>query len=231
MRRFSVSVLARAMREARHRLAVVAAVSALALLVVPSCSSGGSTPGSTKASAASPPSPAGQTYASEAFVLPLTVTVDASLKSPPNPDSAHLLSWDAVDSSVNKVRFLVPVNLYRPGSWSVEAPPKRYLTYLQGLTSHGVKLSNVTRTTVDGHPATLMSVTSPTSFDASLGCPRIDADPADACFGIQPDQILRIAVIPVGNTTLLAWAHTSKANPDREFSAMFEKMLNTVRFR
>jgi hypothetical protein len=40
----------------------------------------------------------GQTYSSKAFVLPLTVTVDAALKSPPNPDSPNLLSWDAAAS-------------------------------------------------------------------------------------------------------------------------------------
>lgn len=100
----------------RYRLAVMAALSALTLLLLPGCSSGGSTSGPAKASTSSPSSPVGQTYASKAFVVPLTITVDASLKSPPNPDSRHLLSWDAAASSSNKVRFLVPVNLYRPGS-------------------------------------------------------------------------------------------------------------------
>jgi hypothetical protein len=162
MRRFSASVAAHAMPVTRYRLAVVAAVSAFALLVLPGCSSGGSTSGPAKASTSSPSSPVGQTYASKAFVVPLAVTVGASLKSPPNPDSRNLLSWDAAAGSSNKVRFLVPVNLYRPGSPAPEAPPKDYLAYLQGLTSQGVKLSNVTKVTVDGHPATLMSATSTT---------------------------------------------------------------------
>jgi len=217
----------------RYRLAVVAAVSAFALLVLPGCSSGGSTSGPAKASTSSPSSPVGQTYASKAFVVPLAVTVGASLKSPPNPDSRNLLSWDAAAGSSNKVRFLVPVNLYRPGSPAPEAPPKDYLAYLQGLTSQGVKLSNVTKVTVDGHPATLMSATSTTDqgFDGSLGCPKVGADQSEGCFGVQPDLILRIAVIPVGNSTLLVWARTSKASPDDAFVAMFETMLNSVRFR
>ena len=106
--------------------------------------------------------------------MPLTVMVDASLKSPPNPDSRNLLSWDAADGSGNKVRFLVPVNLYPPGNAVPEALPKDYLTYLQGLTSQGVKLSNVTKVTVDGHPATLMTATTSSgNLDGSLGCPAV----------------------------------------------------------
>jgi hypothetical protein len=54
---------------------------------------------------------------------------------------------------------------------------------------------------------------------------------SEACFGIQPEWFLRLAVIPVGKTTLLAWARTSKAHPDEAFFAMFERMLTSVRFR
>jgi len=225
----------------RYRLAVMAAVSAFALLVLPGCSSGGTTSALTKASTAPPASPssaASQTYASKTFVVPLTVTVDASLKSPPHLDSHNFLFWDAANSSYNKVRFLVPTKLYRPGSFISEAPPKDYLKYLQGLTSHGVKLSNVVKITVDGHPATLMTATSIAAgypqgfFDGTLGCPNTGADQAgDSCYGIQPDLALRISVIRVGNTTLLAWARTSKANPDKTFFAMFERMLESARFR
>ena len=223
----------------RYRLAVMAAVSAFALLVLPGCSNGGTTSALTKASPAkaSPSSASSQTYASKTFVVPLTVTVDASLESPPAFDLKTFLTWYAVNSSDNKVRFLLPVSLYRSGSTISEAPPKNYLPYLQSLTSHGVKLSNVVQTTVDGHPATLMTVTSDPAagpegfFDGDLGCPTTGADRSEGCFGIQPDVIARLAVIPVGKTTLLAWARTPKASPDEAFFAMFERMLNTVHFR
>jgi hypothetical protein len=233
MRRFPAPVLRPAMPMTRYRLAVMSALSAFTLLVMAGCSSAASTSGPAKASPSSPSSPTGQTYASKAFVVPLAVTVGTSLKSPPNPDSRNLLSWDAADGSSNKVRFLVPVNLYRPGSVNPEAPPKDYLAYLQGLTSQGVKLSNVTKVTVDGHPATLMSATSTTDqgFDGSLGCPKAGADQAEGCYGVQPDLILRIAVIPVGNSTLLAWARTSKASPNEAFVTTFETMLKSVQFR
>jgi hypothetical protein len=223
----------------RYRLAVMAAVSAFALLVLPGCSNGGTTSALTKASPAkaSPSSATSQTYSSKTFVVPLTITADASLKSPPHLDSRNLLFWDAANSSYNKVRFLVPTKLYRPGSFISEAPPKDYLKYLQGLTSHGVKLSNVVKITVDGHPATLMTATSSAAgypqgfFDGTLGCPNTGADQAEGCYGIQPEIVARLAVIPVGDTTLLAWARTSKAHPDEAFFAMFERMLNSVRFR
>ena len=237
MRRFSVSAPARAMPTARLRLAVLAALGASTLLVLPGCGSAATTPAAAKASTASPPKPASQTYASKTFVLPLTITVGASLKSPPHLDSRNLLYWDAADSSGDKVRFLVPANLYRPGSARPETVPRDYLTYLQGLTSQGVKLSNMVKTTVDGHPATLMNATSTADagsdgfFDGTLGCPATGADQAEGCYGIQPDFALRLSVIRVGNTTLLAWARTSKANPDETFFAMFEGMLKSVRFR
>jgi len=218
----------------RIRLNLVAGVAAAALALTACGAAAGTSGGTQKDHAASPSSPTGQTYASKAFVVPLTVTVDASLKSPPNPDSRNLLSWDAAHDSSGKVRFLVPVNLYRPGSSAPEAPPRDYLAYLQGLTSQGVKYSDVTKITVDGHPATLMSVSSTgaRNLDGSLGCPTVGADQGEGCFGFQPDLSMRIAVIPVGNSTLLAWARTSKDSPDTAaFFAMFGTMLKSVRFR
>ena len=211
MRRLALafSILRPAVSMTRYRIAVAASLSAFTLLVMAGCSSAASTSAPAKAS---PSSPAGQTYASKAFVVPLTVTVDASLKSPPDPDSRNLLSWDAAHDPSGKVRFLVPVNLYRPGSSAPEAPPKDYLAYLQELTIYGVKYSDVTKITVDGHPATLMSVTSTNDsglLDGSLGCPTVGADQGEGCFGFQPDLSIRIAVIPVGNSTLLAWARTT----------------------
>jgi hypothetical protein len=127
----------------RYRLAVAAFLSALTLLVMAGCSGAASTSASANASPAeaSPSSPTGQTYASKAFIVPLTVTVNPQLISPPNPDSRNLLSWDPADGTDNRVRFLVPVNVYRPGSSAPEAPPKDYVAYLRGLTSQGVKLS------------------------------------------------------------------------------------------
>jgi hypothetical protein len=220
----------------RGRLAVIAAGSTLALLAAAGCSSGGSTAALARASTAPPASMASHTYASKYFRPPLTVTVDASLKSPPVTDFTTFLTWDAVGSSDNKVRFLVPTNVYRPGSFVSQAAPKDYLRWLQGLTRHGVKLSNVVKITVDGHPATLMTATTTAAhsqefFAGTLGCPDPADDQIESCYGIPQVYLARLAVIPVGKTTLLAWARTSKAHPDEAFFAMFERMLNSVRFR
>jgi hypothetical protein len=221
----------------RIRINLVAGAAAAALALTACGAAAGTSGGTPKDHAASPSSPTGQTYATKNFMLPLTITVDASLLSPPAFDLKTFLTWYAAQSSDNKVRFLVPTNVYRPGSTISKAPPKNYLTYLQGLTSHGVTLSHVVKTTVDGHPATLMTATSDSAagpdgfFDGTLGCPNIGADQSEGCYGIQPDVVARLAVIPVGHTTLLAWARTSKASPDEAFFAMFERMLKSVRFR
>jgi hypothetical protein len=94
---------------------------------------------------------------------------------------------------------------------------------------------DVTKITVDGHPCD--------ADDHDRGAwarrvlrrfswlPNIGADQGQGCFGIQPDLLLRLAVIPIDKTTLLIWASTSKASPDEAFFAMFEKMLKSVRFR
>lgn len=222
-----------------HRRTVIVTLCGLALLAVSGCGGGDEKSTSTTASTAPAASAAGQTYSSKAFVVPLTVTVDAALKSPPNPDSPNLLSWDAAASdATNAVRFLVPVVVYSPGSSTPEAPPKDYLNYLQGQTKDGAEITEETKITVDGHPATLMNVTRtidashPEGFlDGSLGCPERNADRAEGCFGPQPDLLLRLAVIDVGETTLLTWARMNKDNPDPAFVAMFEQMLTTVRFR
>jgi len=109
----------------RYQLAVVAAVSAFALLVLPGCSGGGSTSGPAKASASSPSSPAGQTYASKAFAVPLTITVPASFKAQPNSDTSTFLTWfTGSEARYHKVRFLLPVSLYRQGQTAPEKPPK-----------------------------------------------------------------------------------------------------------
>jgi hypothetical protein len=145
---------------ATRRRAVLAVLCAVAIAAVSGCGGGGGTAISTPTtSATAMSSPGGETYASEAFVLPLTITVDPALKTPPSLDSRNLLSWDAAASNDNKVRFLVPVELYRPGSSKPEAPPEDYLTYLRGFTKANAQMSNLDKVTIDGRAATLIDLT------------------------------------------------------------------------
>ena len=238
MRRFSASVVARAMPVTRYRLAVVAAVSAFALLAVGGCSSDGSTSGPAKASASSPSSPVGQTYASKAFAVPLTITVPASFfKAQPNSDTKTFLTWCTgceSEARFHKVRFLLPDSLYRPGQTAPETPPKDYVAYLRGLSGQGVTLADEKRITVDGHSATLMTVTTEHALDGSIGCPQIGGSPdaAGDCYGFQPEGAFRIAVIDVSGRTLVTWAFINKgASDESAFFAEYEAMLKSVQFR
>jgi hypothetical protein len=173
----------------------------------------------------------GQKYTSTTFILPLTVTVHASLASPPSTESRHLLSWDAVDSATNKVRFLAPVAVYRPPGQTPTAVPKDYVAYLRELTQRGAHVDDVTTTTVDGRPATLLTVTSDADLNGSLGCPETNSDQENDCFGVQTDLVLRMAVVDVDGTTFLAWARQGKDHPDAAFTRNFEGMLKTLHFQ
>jgi hypothetical protein len=211
-----------------YRRTVLVTLCAVALLAVSGCGSGGTT------SSASPPTTtaASQTYSSKAFSVPLTVTVDPALKSPPKRDSPHFLTWLASESQ-NAVRFLVPVVVFSAGKETPQAPPKDYLKYLMAQAKGGAVFSNVTKTTVDGHPATLMDATTngPEGvLSGLLGCPERVSNKHKDCFGLQPGYVLRLAVIDVGDTTLLTWT-TAQGAPDEEFFAMFEHMLQSVQFR
>jgi hypothetical protein len=145
----------------------------------------------------------------------------------------HLL--DLVRSLLrNKVRFLLPVALYRPGQSAPGTPPKDYVTYLRGLSSQGATLADEKKITVDGHSATLMTGTTEHGLDGSIGCPQTQGvpDAGGDCYGLQPDVALRIAVIDVSGRTLLAWARTNKGASDASaFFAEFEAMLQSIKFR
>jgi hypothetical protein len=219
----------------RYRLAVMAAVSALALLVLPGCSSGGSTSGPAKASTSSPSSPVGQTYTSKAFAVPLTITMPASFKAQPNSDTNTFLTWfTGSEARYHKVRFLLPVALYRPGQTAPEKPPKDYLTYLRGLSGQGLTLADEKKITVDGRSATLMTETAEQDLDGSIGCPQTQGvpDAGGDCFGPGPAAAIRIAVIDVSGRTLVAWAGINTgASDESAFFAEFEAMLKSVQFR
>jgi len=214
-------------------------LAALALLAVGGCSSGANASAPAKASASSPSLPAGPTYASKAFAVPLTITVPASyFKAQPNEDTSTFLTWHTgsteLEGKFHRVRFLLPVALYPPGQTTPQTPPKDYLTYLRGLSRQGVTLADEKKITVDGHRATLMTVTTKRGLPGSTGCPQTQGPPdaLEDCYGYQPEGQVRIAVIDVSGRTLLAWATINTGNPDESaFFAEFEAMLNSVRFR
>jgi hypothetical protein len=194
-------------------------------------------PSSTPASASpSASEPVGKRYTSTSFAVPLTVIVEPLLKSPPFADTTNFLTWHAAADANEKIRFLIPVEVYSPQVGGPRPPPTNYLAYLQRQASYGATFSDVSTITVDGHAATLMTATTSESLNGSLGCPIIgvnnpEHDGVGECFGLQPDVILRIAVFDMGSgTTLVAWARTGIEAPDDEFNAMFERMLANLQF-
>jgi hypothetical protein len=188
--------------------------------------------------AATASEPVGHRYATTSFAVALAVSVDDSLKPSPTIDSHGLLSWDSAANADDKIRFLVPAKVYAPGASEPMTPPDDYAAYLSGLSKFGARLTDVTTVTIGGRTATESTATSadpPHSsggyWDGTLGCPSPESTNVDDCFGIQPEYLLRLAVLDVSGTPLLAWARVPTGSPDPHFFAVFDAMLASVAFR
>jgi hypothetical protein len=175
----------------------------------------------------------GASYSTKAFILPFDVTVPEPLPAEATTDTAHFVTWETASEADPAVRFLVPVNVYVPGETEATPPPADYLSYLLGQSEDGATFSDQTETTVDGYPATLVTATVAESLDGSLGCPA-EGVAAEDCYGLQPDLTLRMAVIDVDGTTLVAWlrhAGTEETGDAPTEFAAFEAMLASISFR
>ena len=175
----------------------------------------------------------GSSYSTQAFIVPFDVTVPDLFPTEATTDTANFVTWETATASDPAVRFLVPVDVYVPGETEATPPPADYLTYLLGQSEDGATFSDQSETTVDGMPATLVTVTVKDSLDGSLGCPAEDVV-AEECYGLQPDLTLRMAVIDAGDSTLLAWlrhAGTEETGDATGEFAAFEDMLASVSFR
>ena len=192
---------------------------------------GGGSDSSTAGTPATPASTPATTYASKLFVVPFDATPPAWLSTTPPVELPNFVTWETKDAT-RAVRFLVPVKLYRPGSTATSAVPKDYLAYLLGQAKQGGRFTDLVKTSVGGRPATILTATTSTQLEGSLGCPKAGMGAGD-CYGLQPDLVLRIAVVEVGDKTLLAWLRTSRSATVQDratASASFEQMLASVRF-
>lgn len=170
------------------------------------------------------------TYASTSFVIPFDVTPPPWLTGRPHIEQPNFVTWEAPD--LPAVRFLVPVNLYRPGETTPTDVPGDYLSYLRQQESHGAHLRDQRTITVGGQPATLVTATTDAALDGSLGCPT-PATTAPRCFGLQPELSLRLAVATVHGRTLLVWLRmpaTATAAETQSRRRAFESMLMGMRF-
>ena len=183
-----------------------------AALVLGAC--GGDSKDAEAVGASSTAASPGGTYSTQAFILPFDVTVPDLFPTEATTDTANFVTWETGTEGYPAVRFLLPVDVYVPGETQATPPPADYLTYLLGQSEVGATFSDRSETTVDGMPATLVTVTVDHALDGSLGCPAEGIE-ADECFGLQPDVTLRMAVIDAGDSTLLAWLRHAGTAEDR----------------
>lgn len=186
-----------------------------------------SSPGDPVAQVADPAS----TYASRTFAVPFDITPSDWLPTEPSVDQPTFVTWETSDAS-RAVRVLAPVSLYAPESTAETQLPADYLAYLLSQADEGAALTDMTETTVGGRPATIVTVTADTALDGSLGCPRLGMTAQD-CYGIQPDFILRIAVVEAGGGPLLIWLRSSRDAAADDLAAdtrSFEEMLASLTF-
>jgi len=180
--------------------------------------------------AAATSTPASGSYRTSQFAIPFEVVVPSYVEPASVEESANFVTWLSIDEAL-AIRFLHPVVVYRPGSTTTSSVPTDYLTYLLSQTDHGATFDRRTDTTIDGHQATILTVTTAKSIDGSLGCPDTGIS-ADECFGIQPEYAMRLAVVTTERGPLLIWlrsaAHLSAdvaAEPER-----FEQLLAGLHF-
>jgi hypothetical protein len=179
----------------------------------------------------------GSSFASKSFVVPFSVTVPDAVKSPPAEDATNVVSWAGAANPDNKIRFLAPVEVYRPNSSTPEPLPTDFVAFVQALTNDTAEINDVSDTTVGGKPAKLMSVSRfedanrPSGYlDGTLGCPAKGADREYGCFGPQNDLMFRLAIVYVDDQLLLLWARGPKSPVDTAWNKTFEQMLSTVQF-
>jgi hypothetical protein len=184
-----------------------------------------------RASADSSPAPASPaTFHSETFSVPFDVDVPAWLPAEPSVEETRFVTWEST-SEDRKVRVLLPISVYRPGDTYTTPPPVDYLTYLREQAASGAEFTDETAVEVAGRSATLVTAGTDRAIDGSLGCPA-DGMTATDCFGLQPDLLLRLAVVPLDAGTLLIWARGVLGDPgiDEQF-ADFDEMLTSLELR
>jgi hypothetical protein len=173
--------------------------------------------------------PENNRYSTKTFNRPFDITLPKWAQSAtPDVEEPNFVTWEAPDVD-RAVRFLIPVNVYPPDGSGAIPSPDDYLAYLLGQTDHGAHFADMSKTTVGGLPATILTASTDSSLDGSIGCPAEHIEAAD-CFGLQPDLVLRLAVVDTGDKPLLIWLRNNTVNQTTEVDS-FEQMLTTVQFK
>ncbi len=216
------------MSTSRRSRATVSVAVALLASSVAACGATQSSSGRAAATAGTSAASPG-TYASTSFVVPFDVTPPSWLAAQPQIEQSRFVTWEGTGQPA--VRVMAPADLYRPGETTTSDVPSDYVSYLLGQAKNGGHFADQTTETVAGQPATVVTATTDTSLDGSLGCPTPSTAASD-CFGLQPDLALRIAVLKVHDEVLLIWLRMDgKTLPTqgKEQVKRFEDMLATLR--
>lgn len=214
------------------RRGVVAAFATALAALLCSCSAG-SVPSMSPPPAAtiSPTAtPSRSLYTSTSFEIPFDIAPPDWLDPSPTLEQATFVTWQQTGAPA--VRILAPQSVYRPGDSKDTAVPQDYVAYLLAQTGAGAHFDGQRAVTIDGHPGTVLTATTTKSLDGSLGCP-VKRMLAAACFGLQPEYTLRLAVTQVDGRTLLLWLRTPagmSADEVSRYRASFEAMLAGLRF-
>lgn len=215
------------------RAAAVLATALVSCAVLTAC--GSNEPTTTPGDRGSAPAPPEATsFATQHLGVPLDLRLPDWVDPKAEQDTAHFVTFHGKDSDL-AVRVLLPADVFFPGSTTrgpVPADYEDYVAYLQGQEKDGAHLDDRTTTTVDGHDTTVMTATSDRELNGSLGC-QSDTTPADECFGLQPEYLLRIAVVDTDHGPLLIWLRDSSDVPDaerRKDSSRLDDLLAGVRF-
>ncbi len=225
----------------------LALVSTLAVVLTACATSTGlpaSGPSTTSGPSATtdPSTPAAplETFASSGFVQPFSATLPAWASSiaPTTALTHRLITWEqapcpnaCTDGTDSKLRVLAPRSVVKPNAdASVPMPDfADYLTYLKTLERSGaIVVSDRATVTVDGHPATVLTVTAPSTLEGAMAC-ELAAPATNGCWGFIAAFRLRLAVIDVGKHPLLVWARTNEsstqtAGSDADLNAMLTSM-------
>jgi hypothetical protein len=170
------------------------------------------------------------TYSSDGFAVPFTVTVSALVAPDPIDPGHEQVTWESEANSNDRIRLVAPVRVFPPGSDTAIDPPTDYAAYLTGLADAGVDIADQSTVSVDGQDVPMFTVTGTEDINGSIGCTANVEKDEDDCFGIHPEYLLRVAVIPVDDVTVLAWARTDATEPNLDLVSSFESMLGTLHF-
>ncbi len=186
-----------------------------------------------KAGGAPSPTPTPARYATTTFIVPLEVTAPSWLGPTEVTDDAHFLTWVPTAGRRPAVRFLVPLSVYPPGSHSAGPVPDDYRGYLLGLEKHGAHFADQSRIDIDGHSATLLTLTADNQHNGAIGC-SVEHQPAGECAGLQLPLALRMAILTVDGHNLVVWLRLATDIEPADAAAStdsFEEMLRGIRFR